>query len=89
MENGRFTLNGGTITDNESTYGGGAYVVQASALLTLNGGSLSGNRSTAGAFGGGGLYIFMGAWCKTAAKSAAIQPIFLAARWKCALAASP
>ncbi|MEZ4594718.1 MAG: choice-of-anchor Q domain-containing protein [Chloroflexota bacterium] len=60
VENGRFTLNGGTITDNESTYGGGAYVVQANALLTLNGGSLSGNRSTAGAFGGGGLYIFYG-----------------------------
>ncbi|MFZ1401214.1 MAG: Calx-beta domain-containing protein [Candidatus Promineifilaceae bacterium] len=60
VENGRFTLNGGTITDNESTYGGGAYIVQATALLTINGGSLSGNRSTANAFGGGGMYIFQG-----------------------------
>lgn len=60
VENGRFTLNGGTLTNNESTYGGGAYVVYDNALLTLNGGSISGNRSTAGMFGGGGLYIFRG-----------------------------
>ncbi|MCA9919392.1 MAG: hypothetical protein KC445_15640, partial [Anaerolineales bacterium] len=60
VDNGKFTLNGGTITDNESDYGAGAYVVYSNALLTINGGSISGNRSIATKFGGGGMYIFQG-----------------------------
>jgi hypothetical protein len=51
--NGRFTMNGGTISDNEATsagYGGGVYVYNGGSF-TMNDGTISNN--TAASYGGG------------------------------------
>jgi hypothetical protein len=69
---GQFTMNGGTISDNQaigqstgSSYGGGVYLagstssgVTTKALFTLNDGTISGNTASNGS--GGGIYAGAG-----------------------------
>lgn len=51
---GTLNLNGGTISDNEASNGGGIYGY-SSGSLTVNDGSISGNKATSN--GGGGIYL--------------------------------
>ena len=57
--NGTFTMNGGTITNNKADIGGGVYV--NGGTFTMNGGTISNNTSSGGygklSFGGAGVYV--------------------------------
>ncbi len=53
---GTFTMNGGTISDNNGHYGGGVAVY--GGTFTMNGGSITGNTVSSGAINnGGGVYV--------------------------------
>jgi hypothetical protein len=47
-------MNGGTISSNTATYGGGALISGNNAIFTMNGGTISGNTAT----DGGGACIY-------------------------------
>ncbi len=49
-----FTMNGGEISRNEATYGGGVHV-DASSKFTMEGGTISGNKASSY---GGGVYVY-------------------------------
>jgi hypothetical protein len=61
-------MNGGTVSGNTATEGGGVYVAgtlpdfqsnptQTGSTFTMNGGTISGNKSTASGPGGGGVFV--------------------------------
>ena len=60
LENGSFTMNGGSITNNtDGIKRGGAIAVKETALFTMNAGTISGNSASSD---GGGIYLFGDSW---------------------------
>jgi hypothetical protein len=53
-----FTMNGGTISGNSASRGGGVYIDRGS--LTMNGGTIGGNSANGDYSGGGGVYVDSG-----------------------------
>jgi hypothetical protein len=54
LDGGVFTMNGGTISDNDARYAGGVYVNGTGATFTMNGGSICDNTAE---WYGGGVYV--------------------------------
>ena len=61
VQEGTATLNGTRIYSNTATYGGGVYVAHETSVFTQTGGTIEQNHATGTNFGGGGLYIYLGA----------------------------
>jgi uncharacterized repeat protein (TIGR02543 family) len=53
---GTFTMSGGTISGNTSSYGGGGVYVYSGGIFTMSGGTISGNTSSSYG-GGGGVFV--------------------------------
>jgi uncharacterized repeat protein (TIGR02543 family) len=61
IQDGSFTMNNGTISDNTATQGGGGGVYVYSGRFTMNGGTISGNTVNGTATnGGGGVFVYSG-----------------------------
>jgi fibronectin type 3 domain-containing protein len=64
VDEGTFTMNGGTISGNtiytpaSAAYGGGVYV--NNGTFTMNGGTINGNTASSSYYGGGGVAVFNG-----------------------------
>ena len=54
---GKFTMNGGTISGNETTTNGGGVYVNGGVTFIMNGGTISGNTATTN---GGGVFVSTG-----------------------------
>ncbi|MDR1073225.1 MAG: hypothetical protein LBL45_06065 [Treponema sp.] len=57
VENGAFTMSGGTISGNSASPDGGGVSVRSNGTFTMSGGTVSGNSTSSTSGGGGGVYV--------------------------------
>ncbi len=62
---GTFTMNDGSITDNETSSNGGGVHVANGGIFDMVGGSITGNKTTGSSSYGGGVYMYSGAFTMT------------------------